>query len=270
MYEHEEESEKWNVDELSVENIRPRPLGNSRPLNPRHVFHIAISIETVELIEPIVVDKNDCLIAGAHRLAALRLLNLSTRSDTIQKLKHSLRTHVGEKGIDKAYKELDELREHLPTSPKTDMTRVPVRVFDFDSLQDPTRALEIEISENSQRRDYSPQEVLSLYKTLLLKGYTDHRGRPKKGVQAAKPMVATIIGKSVRTVKRKLEQAEAKEANRGAEELERLEAIKMVKMMSRLTRALRTLSPEVKDLLRGSLEAQHFKDELLGHLVDLS
>jgi len=80
-------------------------------------------------------------------------------------------------------------------------------VLDFDSDGDPRRALAVEAAENAQRRDYTPTEVLALYERLVASGFTTRRGKPKEGEKPARPAIASIIGRSVRTVNRMLKQA---------------------------------------------------------------
>ncbi len=47
---------------------------DTRPLNPRHVESLAESIAVLGLIEPLVLDNQGRLLAGGHRLEAIRLL----------------------------------------------------------------------------------------------------------------------------------------------------------------------------------------------------
>ena len=264
-----EEHEFYAAEEWPLDEITPRAGGDTRPLTPKHVFGLAMTIHELGLIEPIVIDRDGRLIAGGHRLMAMKLLHLKTRSSAIQRLKRVIKEELGARGADQAHRELDQLREDLPREPSIDPQRIPVRVFNFDSSQDIDRALEIEISENSHRRDYTSREVLRLYELLLSKGYTDQRGRPREGSRAAKPMLATLIGRSVRTVKRKLEEARMKEAQRGADDEPRQEALRVIKRMKGLTRALRRLSPEASEVVRASLEAQHYAGDLLIGLAEI-
>jgi len=72
--------------------------------------------------------------------------------------------------------------------------------MEFDATAEPSRALEIEIAENEQRRDYTPSEVRAIAERLRQAGYKDGKGRPKAGEKALAPALQTIIGKSRRTV----------------------------------------------------------------------
>ncbi len=150
---------------MPLEAIKPRGA-DTRPLNSTHVEALAESIAALGLIEPIAVDKQGRLLAGGHRLAAIFQL----------------------KEID-----LETFNQHFAAG-------VPVRVMEFDAQTEPSRALEVEIAENEQRRDYTPAEVRAIADRLRQAGYKDGKGRPKAGEKALAPALQTIIGKSRRTV----------------------------------------------------------------------
>ena len=150
---------------MPLEAIQLRDA-NTRPLNPAHVEALAESIAALGLIEPLAVDKQGRLLAGGHRLAA------------ILQLKES---------------DLETFNQHFTAG-------VPVRIMEFDAAVEPARALEIEIAENEQRRDYTPSEVRAIAERLREAGYKDGKGRPKTGEKALAPALQTIIGKSRRTV----------------------------------------------------------------------
>ena len=250
-----------SVNEIALESIELRPDGDTRMINFDHVFEIALSIHEVGLIEPIVVDRHHSLIAGAHRLWALKLLNMQTRGQTINRFKAMARHMGGLDGYKKIHRKLDENIQRLPLEVTYNFERVPVRVYDFDVQENIDQALQIEISENAQRRDYTSEEVLSLYHLLITKGFTDSRGRPKQGQRPVKPMIATIIGQSVRTVKRKLDQSMA-EQTATPKQILRAEVLKTVKSITRLNKVLKNLSPQVKAGLCHSIEGQYIIEEL--------
>ncbi len=156
---------------LSLDDIKDRHGGDTRPLNDDHVQALAESIAAVGLIEPLVVDIEGHLLAGGHRRAAIKYL----------------REHDS-----KAYQEqfLDN--------------RIPVRQLEFIAEDEPDRALGIEVTENERRRDYTAAEVKQLAERLRAAGYIDRRGRPKEGELRLKPALEVIIGKSARTVQRLL------------------------------------------------------------------
>jgi ParB family chromosome partitioning protein len=156
---------------MPLDAIKPRPNTQTRPANPTHVAALAESIAAVGLISPIAVDTNGVLLAGLHRLEAIRHIKSATP---------------------KRYKELFG-------------AGVPVRKFDFDATTDPSQALALEATENEQRRDYSPSEVRQLADRLVKAGYRNTRGKPKAGQKALAPALAIIIGKSTKTVQRYLQ-----------------------------------------------------------------
>jgi len=150
---------------MSLDAIKPRDV-DTRPFNSAHVEALAESIAALGLIEPLAVDKQGRLLAGGHRLAA------------ISQLKET---------------DLEIFNQHFAAG-------VPVRVMEFDAAAEPSRALEVEIAENEQRRDYTPSEVRAIAARLREAGYKDGKGRPKAGEKALAPALQTIIGKSRRTV----------------------------------------------------------------------
>jgi ParB family chromosome partitioning protein len=186
---------------MPLAGIKPRDT-DTRPLNPDHVNALMESIAALGLIEPLAVDKHGCLLAGGHRLAA------------IAQLKET---------------DLKTFNQHFTAG-------VPVRVMDFDAQQNPDRALEIEIAENEQRRDYTPSEVRAIADRLIEAGYKETKGRPKAGEKALAPALQTIIGKSRRTVMNYLAGDERKSSfvnvqsctfiKRALRELEQWEKIK--------------------------------------------
>ena len=153
---------------LPFDDIKDRANPDSRPINSSHAAELADSISAIGLISPIAVDMNGCLLAGSHRRAALAMIKSSNS---------------------KAW------NQHFPEN------RVEVRVFDFDSVAEPAKALDIEVEENQQRKDYTPGEVRSLAKRLKSAGYKDYPGRPPKGTKTLTKALTELTGKSTRTVK---------------------------------------------------------------------
>lgn len=150
---------------------------NTRGLRQAHVEALAESIAVLGLLEPLVVDNNNRLLAGGHRLAAIQLL---------------------------AKKAPDAYKKHFPKG------QIPIRNLSFDAQKDPDRALQVEVAENEHRRDYTPAEVRALAERLQAAGYVYQRGRPVKGAKPLRPALEVIIGKSLRTVQRYLNRHEEK------------------------------------------------------------
>lgn len=183
---------------LRVSDIKPRANTTTRLLSARHLIELAESIAAVGLLEPLVIDRDDCLLAGGHRLGACLLLCADPRERGARLLELCA---DGPEKIDPA---LLNLAQSLPAVYALDPDKIPTRVINFSSLRDPGRALLIEATENEKRRDYTPTEVRTLYRRLLDQGYVDRRGRLAVGEKAAQPTLAVIIGKSIRTVQRML------------------------------------------------------------------
>ncbi|PSB14733.1 chromosome partitioning protein ParB [Phormidesmis priestleyi ULC007] len=163
-----------------LEQSRPSvlPLGkildrtsDTRELSNQHVSDLAESIAVLGLLEPLVVDRRGRLLAGGHRKAAVFVLKEADPTAYAKQFSNDL---------------------------------VPVRVVDFDAEENPDLALQVEVTENEKRRDYTPGEVRALAERLRDSGYADVKGRPAKGEKALRPALEVIIGKSIRTVRRYL------------------------------------------------------------------
>jgi|SRR5579883_363555 len=155
---------------LPLGQIQPRQE-DTRPLNAAHVAALMDSIAVLGLIEPLVTDKKGRLLAGGHRLAAINLLKESRP---------------------------EKYQTQFPED------RVPVRTLSFNAEEEPELALQIEIAENEQRRDYTSIEVKAIAERLRTAGYVEVKGRPKKGQKALMPALAVVVGKHLRTVQRYL------------------------------------------------------------------
>jgi len=156
---------------IPLNSIKERSGGDTRPLNQKHAEALAENIGAIGLIEPLVLDNQKRLLAGGHRLAALHLLRQNNEP---------------------------AFNDQFPNG------NVPVRLLPFDSEQDTELALQIEVAENEQRRDYTPAEVRAVADKLKEAGYRTSAGRPKKGEKALAPVLSLIFGKSLRTVERYL------------------------------------------------------------------
>ena len=151
---------------------------DTRPLHLAHVESLGESIAVLGLLEPLVVDIRNRLLAGGHRLAAIRLVK-ETKPQAYQ--------------------------THFPNE------AIPVRIMPFDAQEDPAKALQCEVAENEHRRDYTPKEVRELAEKLKQAGYSNSAHRPKKGEKALVPALKIIIGKSRATIMRYLQDTQGKE-----------------------------------------------------------
>ncbi len=190
-----------------LSSIKGRAGVDTRLVKPIHVLHLAESIAALGVIEPIVIDLADVLLAGAHRLAACKLLAspLHERSEFLQSLNGGLPLPKN-------------ITDHLNqlSSESLAVAEIPVRVMPWRATDDLDRALAVEAAENAKRRDYTASEIRSLYRRLLEAGYTDRPGRPKAGEKAARPILAAVIGKDIRRIRELLSQDEESKTRRTA------------------------------------------------------
>ena len=169
---------------LPITQIRDRAI-DTRPVNAVEVLMMAESIVAVGLLGPPCVDRNHVLIAGAHRVAAARLL-LASPDDRLAHL-------AGVEGF-------DELEMGAGG-------RMPVLVrTDLDAVADPAGALAAEAAENTARKQYTPAQVRTLAGRLVQAGFRESVGRPKKGEKALRPALEKILGVNGRQVRRLLGQ----------------------------------------------------------------
>jgi ParB family chromosome partitioning protein len=174
----------------------------SRTLDPRHVLDLARSIAALGLIHPLVIDIEDVVIAGSHRYAALAVL-ATPHADRYGKLVELVPAAAG---IEWQTDALD-----FPGAEQLDFHRIPVRVLPLSQRTQPDEAWRAEVAENERRRDYSPKEVKGLALKLLEQGYKMQKGRNVHAPRAL-PVIAALIGRSERQVKRLLAQAENPDA----------------------------------------------------------
>ena len=155
---------------LPLNQVKARLVEDTRPVDPDHVISLKESIELLGLIQPILVDREHRLIAGAHRLSAYHLLE----QQDAQK-----------------------------------WGKIPVVVDPHLSASEhPDLALRKEIAENEKRRNLTPTQVQSAARRLMDvdPSFTRKRGRLKSGERALTPFLATTFGVSVRHVRSLLNQ----------------------------------------------------------------
>lgn len=151
---------------IPLERINDRPDGDTRPLNQEHITELVNSIAVLGLISPLTVDRNYKLLAGAHRRAALQELSI------IQP---------------ERYRELFG-------------GGVPVRVMDFDAVSNPVDALQVEVEENTQRRNYTVKEIKEAARKLENAGYERLRGRPAPGQKSLNRELMNVFRLSRRRI----------------------------------------------------------------------
>lgn len=162
--EYEAEPEiKGNDFELPLERIGKRYSGNARQLNQEHVIELKNSIKTLGFTSAITVDNKYRLICGAHRVAALREL-----------------FHEKWNGQDEG-------------GGCFDFKKLPCVIAPFDSEDDPSRALLMELGENVTRKDFSQEEMDRSIAKLLDSGYEFGGGRNKGGKESISMVIQRLF-----------------------------------------------------------------------------
>lgn len=200
---------------LSLDMVQPRPAADTRPVDEAHVQAIAESVRVMGLIQPIYLDREFRLVAGAHRLSAFRLL----AQEDPQK-----------------------------------WSKIPVVVDpDLDAVTQPDIALRKEIVENEKRSNLTPAQVKAAAQRLLESdaNFTRRPGRLKKGERAVTPFLADTFGVSKRYVRSLLNQpdevsdtaaeADATGAQEHAERMseEETQQLKLSKLYQKMSRQSR-------------------------------
>jgi ParB family transcriptional regulator, chromosome partitioning protein len=178
---------------------------DTRPLHEQHVTDLAESIAALGLIEPLVVDLQGRLLAGGHRLAAIKALKASSPDLYHQQFSDDL---------------------------------IPVRVMPFDAVLEPERSLQVELAENEKRVNYSRDQIERLAERLRSLNYREISGRPKAGEKALGPALAVAIGVSTRYVRKVLSNKYENTRN----SVPNLQAQKRLKLLRKIESALEELT----------------------------
>ncbi|MBF0202489.1 MAG: ParB N-terminal domain-containing protein [Desulfamplus sp.] len=189
----------------SLREIKPRPGGNTRELDPKHIFELADSIAALGLLQPIAIDKENFLVAGEHRLEACRLLSLE---DTGARKEHwkQLESQMSKKIRESEALELLGRLDVGGFNSRYKDAAIPVLVLPFKASEDTDQALAAEAAENEKRRNYTKDEIKTLAVSLKKRGFIDGKGRPKIGEKSLHNALALLSGKSVRQIRRDLER----------------------------------------------------------------
>jgi len=207
--------------------LRPHP-SPSRALDPRHVLDMARSIAALGLIHPLAVDLDDVVLAGAHRLAALRLLSASpdARADAL----YGLCAHASTATLDALAPTVTTLPHPVPA---VSFVAVPVRIMPLRLSASPDEAWRVEVAENERRRDYKASEVRVIAARLKAQGYHLSKG-PAGGRPLALPVLTALVGRSERQVRRMLaDDGENRTDDRSQFEADRLCAAKALEKFRR-------------------------------------
>jgi hypothetical protein len=197
-----EEPTGWRV--LSVLKPHPSP---SRPLDYRHVLDMAHSIAALGLIQPLVVDIDDVVVAGGHRFAALLLLG-----EGATERKNQL-AFLCPATTSAQLDQIADLLNELPTvATQVDFQCIPIRALPLRIATDAEAAWRIEVAENERRKDYKPKEVRAIAERLQLQGYRLRSGGGGTEPRAL-PVLTALLGKSERQVRRILREEDNSRPN---------------------------------------------------------
>lgn len=168
-----------------------------RGISKDHVVDLMFSIAAVGCIHFPVVDESDTLLAGEHRLEAIKLLR-ELANAPIEDLKTRFAGHV-ELGAtaDDLLSVATGYSRHFPHG-------MPVHVMRTNGLADDDLRRSIEIVENEKRRDFSREDLMGIVTRLKEAGYVSKPGIPQPGHLNLNHEVGRIIGKSRATVFRTL------------------------------------------------------------------
>ena len=153
-------------ERLPLSQIQFRVHGDTRSLNDQHVSDLMESIEILGLISPLTIDQEGTLLAGGHRRAAIERL---------------------------ATDHPDAFDHHFAEG-------VPVYRLDILAEDAPIEALQVEIEENTQRRNYTADEIRAAARKLEAAGYEKLKGRPKEGQKSLKMALQRIFKLSDRRI----------------------------------------------------------------------
>jgi ParB family chromosome partitioning protein len=169
-----------------------------RGISKDHVVDLAFSIAALGCIHFPVVDHTDTLLAGEHRLQAVRLLR-GIANMPFEELKE----RFAEYAADITDEELMSLgtgyARHFPNG-------LPVHVMQTVGLDADQLRMRIEIVENEKRRDFSREDLQGIVTRLKEAGYKSTGGRPQPGQLILSHELGRIMGKSRPTVFRALKK----------------------------------------------------------------
>lgn len=167
------EKARWTPCMMKLGHIYNRPNEPTRPLHEPTMETLTGSISALGLLQPPLVDKNGCLIAGGHRVEAVR---------------------------------------RLAAKDPARWEKIPVLKTDYAAAEDPARALADEAAENTARKGYTQTEARHMIERLRRAGYVETGGRPRKGEKALRPALECVLGISESTARRLLETKPTKTA----------------------------------------------------------
>jgi len=147
-----------------------------------NVDAILASIKEQGLLENLVVDEDDVLLAGNHRYAAIKKLR-KTEPETFDKL--------------------------FPNA------KIPVNRCPFSAKEKQAEAIAVALAENQKRQNIDPVAIKN-YRDFLVKEMGLSKGRPKKDQLAISTLLRNAFKRSPRSIRRDIAKAKGiKPAVRG-------------------------------------------------------
>ncbi len=175
-----------------------------RQLNPNRVLALLTSIGLVGLLQALTIDKQNRVVAGAHRLAALLLFAAPPGTARIGVWCELF-------GRDSAN---DAVTEGLNRVEGKAPVKVPVVRLAFSAEQEPHRAEVAQLVENENRADFTREDLLAYAEGLRKAGYRTLAGRPAANEKALIPALVQLTGKSRATICRWLKDPQSPDSNK--------------------------------------------------------
>lgn len=185
---------------LPIELIGDRP-SSIRRVNTSEAMKRALSIAELGLLQNLVVDRDNVLIAGDHRRFALQVLKAV--SGDLEKAAAALIEHgvfhkdtgLGDPAlVDSAQLLADGWAAHGFAK------GIKVQVLDVSFATDPTRARLAELAENEQRHNFTADDVKAAREILLQSGFAEVKSRPKAGEVPLMPALERLFSASRKTI----------------------------------------------------------------------
>jgi hypothetical protein len=199
--------------EVAIGDVQPREAGDSRPIMPAHVVTMMESIVVLGLLENLVVSTKGRLLAGAHRLTALRFLMIADDAARAALFTKCMGYGEGAKLPDGVKDLVERVRTIDAATFQAANPEGLVKVLVVDVTDDADHALAVEVAETAIRKQYGKDQIVALFHRLILSPrYTCRPGRPAAGQESAYVALAAVVGLSVKHLKRIVNDGDGKKA----------------------------------------------------------
>ncbi|MBF0243892.1 MAG: ParB N-terminal domain-containing protein [Planctomycetes bacterium] len=263
---------KSGMDKVAISSILLRKDDDTRPLIAEHVVTLAESIAVLGLLEPIVLDTEGHLLAGGHRLAALQLLAIEDNDQRLKEFFTRLEAKLpSEEDITEATEALDSDDENRikkiaqPTRLALQLNRLDLSEFKKISSDNNIHVqiinvsgkgregfdLAIEAAENTVRRSYTKEEVVSLANRLEKAGYPKVKGRVESGKKSLMMALEAAMGRSKRQIQRIIKG----EQSSGSQKTYKASLLALVKAANSIKKAAKRENEDIPSNLDKAIEA---------------